>query len=212
MKNLNRLLLAILTLASALLSTTAFAEKTNFSYSTLLIELGKVTYKTPICAGGQCLSDLSGASIGGSYQFADDLLVISLSGTSVNGSGSVWSVKESDGDLSLAIVKAVGDKIDVDAWVSSLSSQVDACSGGICVSDSDTGTGFGGGLQFWIEDSKKLEGKISIESDKYSKSTSSTTTTSLGLGYYVTGKDEIYGGYDTNSDASAISIGYAHHF
>lgn len=211
MKNLKGLLLAVMSLASVVLSTPSFAEKTNFSYSTLSIELGKVTYKTPICAGGQCLSDLSGASIGGSYQFADDLLIVSLSGTSVSSSGPVWSVKDGGGAFALSIVKAIGDKIDITAGIASLSSQLDICAT-ICMSVTDTGTGYGGGLQIWIDDSKKLAGKISIESSKFSKSTSSTTTTSLGLGYYVTEKDEIYGGYDTNSDASAISIGYAHHF
>ena len=88
MKNLKGLLLAVLALAGVVLSTPSFAEKTNFSYSTLSIDLGRVTYKTPICAVGQCLSDLSGVSIGGSYQFADDLLVVSLSGTSMSGSAS----------------------------------------------------------------------------------------------------------------------------
>ena len=78
MKNSKGLLLVVLALAGGVLSTPSFAEKTNFSYSTLGIELGRVTYKTPICAGGQCLSDLGGAAIGGSLQFADDLLVVSL--------------------------------------------------------------------------------------------------------------------------------------
>ena len=212
MKIIKGLLLAVLALSGVTISTASFAEKTNFSYSTLSIALGKVTYKKPICAGGQCLSDLSGASIGGSYQFANDLLVVSLSSTAVSGSTSAWEVKSSVGELGLSIVKAVSDKIDITAGIASLSGRVEACSGGICVSSTDTGTAYGGGLRVWIDDSKKLAGKISIESSKYSQSTSSTTTTSLGLGYYVTEKDEIYGGYGTNSDASAISIGYAHHF
>lgn len=120
-------------------------------------------------------------------------MVVSLSGSSLNGSGSAWSVKEGGGAFALSIVKAIGDKIDITAGIASLSSQVDVCAG-TCISVTDTGTGFGGGLQIWIDDSKKLAGKLSIESGKYSKSTSSTTTTTLGLGYYVTGKDEILGG------------------
>lgn len=212
MKNLKGLLLAVLAFAGVVLSTPSFAEKTNFSYSTLGIELGKVTYKTPICIGSSCLSELNGVSIGGSYQFADDLLVVSLSGTSMSGSASTWSAEVGGGALALSIVKAVGNKIDITAGIASLSSQVDVCSGSICISESDTGTAYGGGLRIWIDDSKKLAGEISIESSKYSKSTSSTTSTSLGLGYYVTEKDEIKGTYGTNSDASSVSIGYTHHF
>lgn len=116
----------------------------------------------------------------------------------------------------MGIVKAVGNKIDVGAEVSSLSSQVDVCSGGICASFSDTGTGYGGFLQVWMDEAKKLAGGISISSHKYSKDTSSTTSTDIGVGYYVTEKDEIYGSYGNSSDSSggstSLSIGYSHHF
>ena len=170
MKNSKGLLLVVLALAGIVLSTPTFAEKTNFSYSTLGIELGRVTYKTPLCAGGQCLSDLSGAAIGGSLQFADDLLVVSLSSTAVSGSTSAWEVQSGVVALGLSIVKAVNDKIDITAGIASLSGRDEVCSGGFCVSSTDTGTSFGGGLQIWIDDAKKLAGNISIASSKYSES------------------------------------------
>jgi hypothetical protein len=203
---------AVLGFIGAGFSSSSYAETTNFSHTTLGIDIGRVTPKTPICAGGQCLSSLSGASVGGSIQFADDLLIASLSGDSVSGSTSAWSVKSGGGALTLAIVKAIGDKVDIQAGIASLSSTVEVCSGGFCSTIDDTGLGFGGALDVWLDDSKKLAGQISMESSKYSKDTSRINTLGLKLGYYVTKNSEIYGTYGTNSDASSLVFGYRHHF
>ena len=203
---------AVLGFIGAGFSSSSYAETTNFSHTTLGIDIGRVTYKTPICAGGQCLSSLSGASVGGSIQFADDLLIASLSGSSVSGSGSVWSATVGNSALALSIVKAIGDKVDIQAGVASLSGRAEVCSGGFCSTIDDTGLGFGGALDIWLDVSKKLAAQISVQSSKYTNNTSRTNTIGLGLGYYVTKNSEIYGIYGTNSDASSIAFGYSHHF
>lgn len=209
---MKKLVLAVLTLAGVTFSMASFAEKTNFLYTTLSIELGRGTLDEPICLGGQCLSSLGVVGIGGSYQFADDLLVISLTSVAVSGSTSAWEVTSGVGAFGLGIVKAISDKIDIGVKIASLSSRSKVCVPGICISDTDTGTGFSGGLQFWLDDIKKLAGNVSIASSKFSKSTDSTTSINLGLGYYVTEQSEIYGAYGNSKDASSFAIGYVHHF
>ena len=193
-------------------SSSSYAETTNFSHTTLGIDIGRVSYKMPICSGGYCLSNFGGASLGGSIQFADDLLIASLSGSSISGSTPAWEIKAGGGALALSVVKAVGDKVDIQAGIASLLYSAEICSGGLCTTVDDTGVGFGGALDIWLDDAKKLAGRVSLESSKYSKDTSRTNTLGLKLGYYVTKNSEIYGDYGSNSDASSIAFGYSHHF
>lgn len=157
------------------------------------------------------MSSVSLASLGGSFQFADDSLVASLSSTGVSYSNPVWSYKESDTSLGLAYVKALGDKVDVSAGVASLSARGELC-GVLCLITDDTGISYGAGLTIGLNDPKTLVGRISISSTKYSKATKSTETTGLGLGYYVTKNSELNVGYGTNDVASSTTIGYAYHF
>lgn len=211
MKNIKWLLSAALALASITVSTASFAEKTNFSYTTLSINSGTATYKTPSCALGYCMGTVGGASLGGTIQFADDLLVASFSSSAVSYSNPAWSYKESDVSLGLGIVKAIGDKVDVNAGIASLSATA-VCSGVICGTTDDTGMSYGAGLTIGLNDPKTLVGRISISSTKYSKATKSTETTGLGLGYYVTKNSELNVSYGTNDVASSTTIGYAYHF
>ena len=190
----------------------AYAEKTNFSHSTLSAGLGVLSYTTPICLGVSCLSSVGTASLAGTFQFAEDLLVVGLSATGLSGSKPTWTVSGGSSALSIAVVKAIGDKIDVQAGIASLSSSVDVCSGGFCLTQTDTGAAIGGGLDIWLDDAKKLAAQISFTSSKYSTALSRNNTIGLGLGYYVNSQNEIYGSYRSNSLASSVSAGYAHHF
>ncbi|MFM2409088.1 MAG: hypothetical protein RL358_1830 [Pseudomonadota bacterium] len=205
-----KVMIVLMTLLAAM-SSSAFAEKTNFSHSMLAAELGAVSYATPICIGGQCLSSLGTASLAGSLQFADDLLVVALSGSGVGGSTPTWTVSGGNSALSISVVKAIGENVDVQAGIASLSTRVDLC-GRFCISQTDTGSAIGGGLDIWLDDAKKFASKISFTSHKYSMDLSRTNTIGFGLGYYVNSQNEIYGRYESNSLASSVSAGYAHHF
>jgi len=211
MGNTKWLLLAVLAIASITLSTTSFAEKTNFSHTGLSIDIGSGAYKSPPCAAGYCMSTVGLASLSGSIQFADDLLVASFGSTGVSYSNPVWTYRESDVSLGLGIVKALGDRVDVNAVVASLSAKSEVC-GVLCIITDDTGIGYGAGLTIGLNDLKTFVGRISISSSKYSKATKSTETTGLGLGYYATKNSEIGISYGTNDAASSTTIGYAYHF
>ncbi len=213
MGNSKSLLFAVLALAGVTFSATSFAEKTNFSHTILGIDVGSSTYKIPPCIVGYCVDKMGAASLGGSIQFADDLLVANISSTGLSYSNPVWNAEISGSSLGLGIVKAIGDKVDVLAGVESLSVRTQICTaGGVCVISDDTGTGYGAGLTIGINDTKTLVARVSITSTKYSKSTTSTQTTGLGLGYYVSKNSEISGSYASNDVASSTTVGYTYHF
>jgi hypothetical protein len=199
-------------LLSVFVATPALAEKTNFSHSTFSVSAGTATPKTPSCYGGYCANTYAAFSIGGSIQFADDLLVLSLASTGLAYSSPAWNVTGGQGAFGLSVVKALGDKVDITAGVTSLSIKTDVClSGYACQSSTDTGTGYGAGLTVGLNETKTLVGYISMTSSKYSKSTS-TNTTGFGLGYYVTPNSEFSFGYASNDASSANSLAYTYHF
>ncbi len=212
MNNIKSIFTVLVAFVGFTLSNVAVAEKTNFSYTSIGADIGSVTYKTPICGGGQCLSSFTAVSLDGSVQFADDLLVVFLSGSGIAGSGNVWTMSGGNSAIGLGIVKAIGDKVDIQARIASLSSRVEFCVGNTCATATDTGSGFGGGLNFWLDDTKNLSGNISYQSSKYSLDTKSTETLGVGLGYYFSAQNEFYGQYGSNDYASTFAVGFTHHF
>lgn len=195
-----------------LMSAPAYADKTNFSHTTIGISAGTGTYKTPICGLGYCMRTVGVGSLGGSIQFANDSLIGSMSSTAVTHSNPSWTYQESDFTLGLDYVKAIGDRIDVALGVRSLSATSDTCVGLICAKYNDSGFAFGGTLYSAVNDAKTLVAGVSLSSSKYTKSTKSTETIGLGAGYYFTQNHAARVDFGTNDGATSSSIGYFYSF
>lgn len=212
MNKLQRMLVATAIGCISTLSTSVYADATNFSYTTLSVGVGKVSYKDPLYIAGERYTELGGAGLSGSYQFADDWLVVSLGAQSVANSGPTTKLTSSAGYLELDVVKAIGSRADIYAGVASLSATTEACLGSICVKADDTGTEYTAGLNVWFDDAKKVAGHVAVSSSKYSKDTKTYTNTGLGLSFYFTKNHAVSFDYASNDSASAASLSYAYHF
>lgn len=210
--------------AAILLGTTTLvnANETNFSYTTLGVEVGSTTLtpSTPICVGASCISNVNFTNFGlsGSYQFNGDLDWLVLSLGSEAGVTSLYGIDltVSVGSLGINFVKAISDTVDIGGGVASLSSTVKACIGSTCVSEEDTGVGYIIGGEAWLNDAKNVSASIAVNRSKYSKDTTSTNGYGLGLDYYATKNHAVSASYSHSSSdgnsASSVMLGYAYHF
>ena len=212
MKKIN-LLFYVLALIGFAVSTTCSAE-TNFLHSTLSIESGRMILDKALCQDVQCRRKFFGPALAGSIQFANRF-IFSLSNSFMSTSGPVWSATIDRSAGSLSIVNPIGNRADLQIGVT-LSTLKVACSEGSCKSETVSGKSVGGKLNFWIDNSKTFAGKVGFLYSKYPISTSISTrrvkALDLGLSYYPSNRDEIYGYYSKQNNASTMALGYAHHF
>ena len=212
MTNLKNVSFSILFVLISLLSVESHAEPTNFSYTTLGVGIGKETLNTSLCLAGECYKEFGTGSINGSIQFADDLLILSFASSSASNSGPSTKWTSSVGSISLRLVKNIGSQLDIHLGVGSLSGRSDFCQGSTCTRYEDNGIAYGAGANIWIDSNKKFAGKFVVISSKYSKSTKSSTSTAVGLSYYLTQNHEIGLALSNNEDSSSRSIDYNYHF
>lgn len=211
------LLAALLVVVSALHALSAHAaEPTNFNYTTLSVGLGKTKIEPASCVLTDCYTDLGAAQFGGSYQFADGLLVVSLNASGAGKSTQNTSLAMGSSALGLNLVKAIASKVDVTVGIASLSAHAEACVGSLCSKTTDTGTGFNAGIQAWFDDARSFAGSLMLTSAKLSNNTSNTTGSTLGLGYYITKNHQIglaFGHTDSGASKSSSSmLTYTYHF
>ena len=196
----------------SLLSFSVLAAPTNFSYTSVGVGLGKQSLKDSIIFAGEIYDEFGLFGIGGSYQFADDLLFVEMTSQAASNSGPNTELTSSVVSFGLGIVQAINNSIDVNASINSLSAKVEGCAGALCIKDDDTGTAFGLGLDAWFNDAKTIAGHLSFTSVKYSNDPDSTTSTGLGLSTYINNNHEL-GLYFSSSDSSSSSaLTYDYHF
>ncbi len=195
----------------------AIADPTNFNYTQLGFGLGRLNIPDT-CIYADCYTGLGTTRIAGGIQFADDLLVVNLQSAVAKNTSQFSSIQENVGALGLSIVHSLGNQVDIEFGINALSSKVELCNtnASLCSTTDDTGHDYFVALYTWIDDGKHFSLGGMVGSGSYSKSTSSSTTTGIGLSFYPTQNHEIAlvsqnstsNGYSTNS----IEIQYFYHF
>lgn len=203
---------AILSLSGCVLSSGVHAEATNFSYSTVSVGLGAETFDKPICIVGECYSNMALAGLSGSYQLANDWLVVQIGSQAAANSGAATELTSGVGYFGLGVVTAVGKQIDIRAGWTSLTAKVEVCINGNCVQSDDTGMAYMAGISAWFDQARKFAGHLSLSSTRYSKDNKSYTSTVGGLSFYPNKHHEIRAEYYSGDSSSATMVGYAYHF
>ena len=204
-------LIKTVSIGALLLTSAAYAEKPNFSYSSLGLSIGSVSYKDDICIGGSCTSTASASGVDGSLQLGD-IFVLSLSGTAMKLDASAWNADISAGEFGVGIALPVSNTVDFNAGISSASIDVDTCGFGSCVKESDTGTRFGGGLRAWLNDTKTFSGSVGYNTFKASKSTDRVNSYNIGIAAWLKTHHKLSLSYGSNSDATSTAFGYSYVF
>jgi hypothetical protein len=217
MKSIQSALVAFL-LTLFLSFNTAMADPTNFNYTQLGLGLGRLNIPDT-CINGECYTGLGTARIEGSIQFADDWLVARLESAAANNTGSRSSIKENVGGLGLSLVHALGNQVDIQVGVDSLSSNVQICyaaSSSNCASADDTGHDYYALVNAWIDGGRHVAVSGGIGSTSYSKSTSSSTSTQIGASYYPIPNHQFGFGYSNStsngSSTTEFDLDYFYHF
>ena len=204
-------LLKTISISALLLTSSAYAEKPNFSYSSLGLSVGSVNYKDPFCFSSQCDSSSSSASINGSLQLADTF-VLSVQGGSEVLETYDWKDEASAGSVGIGVAIPVNDKMDFNAGVYSLSADLNLCIWGSCSKSTWDGTGFIAGLRSWLDNDRKFSGKIAYDSFKYSKSTDRTNTLILGVSTWIKEHHELSFKHESSQYSTSNSLGYTYVF
>jgi hypothetical protein len=190
----------------------AHADSTNFTYTTLSAGLVKITLKDQTCVAGECYKELGAINFGGAYQFASDWLVASIGVQGGGNSGPTTKISSSSTALGLSVVKALGDRVDVQAGVASLSTTAESCVGSFCVKIDDSGVLYSAGLNAWLDKAQSFAGHLAVNSSKYSRSTKTHTATLLGLSYYPGKNHEFAFSFSSDDSSTTANLGYAYHF
>lgn len=211
MNALRKVALALIPLG--MLSTNlVHADTTNFTYTTLSAGLTKIALKDQTCVAGECYKELGAINLGGAYQFANDWLVASLGVQGGGNSGPTTKITSSSTALGLSVVKALGDRVDVQAGVASLSTTAESCVGSFCAKIDDTGVLYSAGLNAWLDNAQSFAGHLAVKSSKYSRSTKTYTATLLGLSYYPSKNHELAFSFSNDDIGTTFNLGYAYHF
>lgn len=202
-------------LGMTFMSSSALANSTNFSYSSLSISAVSVSPDDDIVVpqGGftnrfVSYSSLTGANVSGSLQLENNL-ILGLSSGYLSDSKLGTEVEESSGSLSVGFATPISGATDFSASVNFIRSEVEVCNLTNCADDSEDGYGFGAGVRHWASNSVELNASAS-----YADIGDFGDTTAFGLGgaFWFDDHSSIGLSLSTSSDATSTAIGYRYAF
>lgn len=181
--------------------------KSNFSYSTLGIQLGKVTPEQEIVFLGEVYEDFGAASINGSVQLADNFAIGGASSAFSN-EGNRTEITSSAINLNLYFPVPLGDRVDLVPRVGYVSAEVEACADGFCATEDDSAMSYGLATRIWASPGK-LELNIGVSG---SNMEDSEATTALGAALWANEHHRFALNYETSDSFDSVLLGYSYNW
>ena len=202
-------------LGMAFISSSALANSTNFSYSSLSISAVSVSLDDDIVIprGGftnqvVSYSSLTGVNLSGSLQLENNL-ILGLSSSYISDSGFGTEIEESTGALSIGYATPISNAADLVVSVDFISTEVEVCNLTTCFKDSENGYGLGAGIRHWASSNVELNASVA-----YVDIGDFGDATSFGVGgaFWFNNHSSIGLSLSTSSDATSTAIGYRYAF
>lgn len=198
-------------ISSLLFVTSAYAEKTNFSYSSIGLSAGTLNYKNSYCVFGSCANSGNTTYGHGSIQMGENI-VLGVSGGSLKVKATNWDLDGTSRVFSAGIAFPISDKTDINAEVSSGSVDLTGCISGLCAKESYDGNSFEGRLRSWLNDKHTFSGSVGIESTKLSNESSRKTSLNFGLSLWMEQHHKFSFSYGSGDNTSETIVGYSYVF
>lgn len=177
----------------------------NFSYSTLGFQIGKVTLEDEIVFLGEVYEEFSSFGLTGTFQAADNF-AIGLSGSSFSNDGPRTEITNTTVSVNAYFPLPVGDRIDIIPQIAYISSEAEACADGFCSKADDSGIGYGLSGRAWV-----VPGQFEINGGfSDSNAEDSESVLSLGAAAWFNDHHSVGFNFDTSENFNAFDIGYTY--
>lgn len=154
----NSFLMCFAAVLLVLFSTTSSAS--NFSYSYLGFNLGKLTPDEDIIFLGEVYEEFGTFSLDSGYQFNPNLALFISSAAAAN-EGPTTELSTSSFSLGLMFPIAVSERLDIVPGVGFVNSEVEGCLSGLCRAEDESGAAFGLLLRGWaVDDSLEINAQV----------------------------------------------------
>lgn len=181
--------------------------KSNFSYSTLGIQLGKVTPEEELVFFGEVYEEFGAAAISGSVQLADNF-AIGAGSSAFSNEGNRTEISSSSINVSLFFPVPLGERVDLVPQVGYVSSEIELCVDGLCSSDDDSAMSYGLATRIWaVPGTLELNlGVLDTNADN------SEATTSLGAALWANENHRFALDYATADSVDTVLLGYRYNW
>lgn len=181
--------------------------KSNFSYSTLGIQLGKVTLDEEIVFLNEVYEDFGAAAINGSFQVADNF-AIGAGASAFTNEGSRTEITNSSVNLDLYIPVPLGDRVDLIPRIGYVSSEIELCADGVCVKEDDSAMSYGLATRIWA-----VPGTLEIIGG-FSDTNADGSESVIAIGAALWGGEHhrFALNYDTGDSFDAVLLGYSYNW
>jgi hypothetical protein len=179
----------------------------NFSYTYLGVDIGKATLDEEFIFDGYLYDELGYASIHGSYQF-NDYVVLSIESSSMGNEGGDTEITYSYAEFILSSPIVIGENVDIVPFIGSGYYEVEACISNICGKNDESSVEYGIKLRVWlVPNSVELNVKyLDADSDEFE------SELGFGVAYMINKNNRINVNHRTDDSISLISIGYRYNW
>lgn len=181
--------------------------KSNFSYSTLGIQLGKVTLEEDLIFFGEVYEEFGAAAISGSVQLADNF-AIGAGSSAFSNEGNRTEISSSSVNVSLFFPVPLGERVDLVPQVGYVGSEIEFCVDGLCRSDDDSAMSYGLATRIWaVPGTLELNlGVLDTNADD------SEATTALGAAIWANENHRFAVDYATTDSVDTVLLGYRYNW
>ncbi|MDI9244667.1 hypothetical protein [Marinobacter sp. CHS3-4] len=183
------------------------SSQSNFTYSSLGIQLGKVTPEQELVFLGEVYEEFGAAAITGTVQLANNFAIGGSSAAYAN-SGNRTEITNSSLSLNLFFPIPIADRVDLVPRVGFVRVETEFCADGICASEDDSVVAYGLASRIWVAPDK-LEVNVGF-SDVNEEDSESTIA--LGGAIWATENHRFALDYETSDSVDAVFVGYSYNW
>lgn len=181
--------------------------KSNFSYSTLGIQLGKVTPDEEIVFLNEVYEDFGAAALNGSFQVAGNF-AIGAGASAFANEGNRTEITSSSVNLDLYVPVPLGDRVDLIPRIGYVSSEIELCADGLCATEDDSAMSYGLAARIWaVPGALEISGGFSDTNEEESES-----VTSIGAALWAGEHHRFALNYDASDSFDAVLLGYSYNW
>jgi hypothetical protein len=177
--------------------------ETNFSYSYLGFNVGKVTLDEQLDFLGETYEEFGTFAVNASYQVHDNAAVI-FGSAAMSNSGPQTEITASTAVLGFAFPFKAGSALDIVPTLGLLSYRDEFCVSNVCVKDDESGMAYGVSVRAWaIRDSLEINGS-------WADSTLEDSLAHYGIGgaFWWATHHSVRLNLGRNKESRSVSLGY----
>ena len=189
----------------AVLSAPTLAS--NFSYSHIGVDFGQVSLDDDFIFFGEAYDDFGFFSLGGGYQFSENVAVSLTS--------SAFVAEEGNTELTFTFVElylhfpvSVSEHVDIVPFFGLRNDELEGCLGNICVTTDESNGGYGLAIRAWVSP-ETLELNVSYTD---SNADDFSAEIELGVSAYINKNNSVQFNYLTEDFLSRFTVGYRYYW